>query len=368
MKLKFIFKHVYMYLNDQSVDIRLRMMYFLEYASLIACLVGTIFMILLNQPAAAMIPNIILFVMSFISLYLSHIKKKYELSTLFLIVGCANIAVPWMFFTAGGNDSGMQIWFLFSVAITCMMSNGKIRILMASITTIEDLACICIGHFWPNTVAPLVGEDAVFADQVQSYAVVCVCLSAILIIYLSAYDIQQQKLQAQSLELRNLMQTDALTGKFNRHAYYEEINAYKSGAPLDGMVLVSMDVNGLKHINDTKGHAAGDEYICAAANAITQAFGDKGHIFRTGGDEFMAILGCSIEESHNIEEKLNECVANHNKSCSGSMAIAVGVVCCDEEMKKEQQITMSEIEKLADKRMYENKAAFYKRTGIDRRK
>lgn len=97
MNIKFIFKHMLQYLNNQSVDIRIRMMYFLQYASLLACFIGTVFMILLKQPLGAMIPNIILFIMSFFSLYLSHAKKKYDLSTVLLIIGCANIAVPWMF-------------------------------------------------------------------------------------------------------------------------------------------------------------------------------------------------------------------------------------------------------------------------------
>lgn len=364
MNLKFIFKHVLEYLNDQSVDIRIRMMYLLEYASLIACLFGTICMILLNQSVYSMIPNIILFVMSFVGLYFSHVKKMYDLSTLIMIIGCANIAVPWMFFSAGGNSSGMHIWFLFSVVVTCMMSNGKIRIFMATITIIEDLACICIGQFMPGTVTPLVGDNAEFYDQLQSYAVVCICLAAMLTIYITTYDNQRKKLETQSIELKNLMQTDALTGMFNRRAYYDEINAYSNGKRADDLVLVAMDVNGLKKINDLLGHSAGDAYICAAANVISEAMGQYGHIFRTGGDEFMAILHCSVEQAHGLEERINVCIQNAGNSWTDRMAIAIGVVCC----KESDDTDLSEIEKMADQKMYENKAAYYRKNGIDRRR
>lgn len=362
MKLKFVLKHMFSYMSEQSVDIRIRMMYFIQYASLLACFVGTVFMLLLKQPVEAMYPNIILFVMSFLSLYFSHMKKKYDLSIIILIFGCANIAVPWMFFSAGGNASGMHVWLMFSVVVTCMLASGKTRIIMGGFTILEDLVCICVGHFFPETVTPLVGENAVFYDQLQSFAVVCACLALMLGIYISTYDKQRLKLEEQGIELRNIMQTDALTGVFNRRAYYDEIKTYDEGSQSD-LVLVAMDVNGLKKINDLLGHSAGDDYIRAAAKVISQALGQYGHIFRTGGDEFMALLHCSAKDAQNFENRLNECIVNSNDSWTQKMAIAIGIVCWEEE----KQMGIAEIEKLADKRMYENKAEYYRKNGIDRR-
>lgn len=364
MKKKNIFKHIVTYLNDQSIDIRIRMLYFLEYASLVVCLIGTIFMVLLKQPVFAMIPNFILFAMSFLGLYFSRVKRKYNLSALTIILGCANIALPWMFFSAGGNESGMQIWFLFGVVITCMMANGKIRIFMTVFTIIEDLACIFIGHFYPGLVTPLVGENAVFFDQVQSFAVVCICLSAILIYYIGTYEKQHQKLEAQSNELRRMTNTDALTGMFNRRAYYEEIQEYKNSNQAGDLVLVAMDVNGLKKVNDQFGHAAGDDYICTAAKVMSQAMGEYGHIFRTGGDEFMAILHCTGKEASSLEERLEKYIRAVEGTWAGKLAVAVGIVCSEEH----PDVTISEIEKLADQRMYENKSAYYRKNGIDRRR
>lgn len=364
MNKKSFLKNAVLYLQDQSVDIRIRMTFFLEYASLLVCLIGTVGMILLNQPVTSMIPNIVLFIISFIGLYLSHAKKNYELSTFVIILGCANIALPWMFFTAGGNESGMILWFIFSIVVTCLMSNSKYRILMAVITTVEDLVCICIGHYFPETVTPLVGDDSMFFDVVQSYAVVCVFLSIMLIIYITIYDKQRKELEAQKIELKNIMHTDALTGVLNRRAYYDEINIYKSNSHADNLVLVSMDVNGLKKINDLLGHSAGDDYIRAAAKAINDALGKYGHIFRTGGDEFMAILHCSLNEAKCFEERINQCISKLDSPWTENMAIAVGIVCCEEN----PDVDFEDIEKLADKRMYENKTAYYKRTGINRRR
>ena len=67
--------------------------------------------------------------------------------------------------------------------------------------------------------------------------------------------------------------------------YEEDILEY-SAAPLsENFVYASIDVNGLKIVNDEIGHAAGDELIKGAADCMTKAFGSYGKVYRTGGDE-----------------------------------------------------------------------------------
>lgn len=364
MRIKKYYRLIISYLKNQSIDIRIRMMFFLEYAILLACSIGTVCMILLKQPVSSMFPNIVLFVMSFAGLYLSHARKMYDMSIFLLVIGCANFAVPWMFFSAGGNDSGMPIWFVFSVVVTCMLSSGKTRILLSGVTIIEDIICIFIGQFYPNTVTRLIGENAEFYDEVQSYGVVCIFLAMILSIYIATYDSQRRKLEEQGKELLRLMQTDALTGMYNRRAYYDEVLSYKNSGMPEDLVLVAMDVNGLKRVNDTLGHAAGDDYICAAAKAMTSAMGEYGRIFRIGGDEFTAILHCSKEEAVGLDERLKECIANSDSSWSDKMTIATGIVYCSDE----SDADFVSVEKLADKKMYDNKSAFYRENGIERRR
>lgn len=362
--MKDLIKRIFKYMNDQTVDIRIRMMYFLEYAAFVACLIGTFFMALLKQSLESMLPNLLLLVFSSISLYFSSVKKKYEISTIFMIIGCANVAVPLMYFLAGGNFSGMLIWFIFSIAVTCMLSYGKTRVVMSFVTLIEDATCICVGEYFPKTVTPLIGENAVFIDVIQSFIIVSICLVVMLTIYVNTYENQSQKLEAQSVELKNAMYTDALTGTFNRRAYYDDLSTYKDSNQSKDFVLVAMDVNGLKKVNDLLGHAAGDDYIRAAANVIDKAMGQYGQIYRTGGDEFMAILHCSTEAAQNFENLLIENISKLETSWTEKMSIAIGVVCSSEN----PDMGFDDIEKLADKRMYENKAAYYRTNGIDRRK
>ena len=89
--------------------------------------------------------------------------------------------------------------------------------------------------------------------------------------------------------MEKLAMEDALTGMQNRTAFtaFEK----KMLERVTGKCMfIHFDVNCLKKVNDTYGHAEGDKHIIAAANVIQSSFGDKGHCFRVGGDEFYAIL------------------------------------------------------------------------------
>jgi diguanylate cyclase (GGDEF)-like protein len=79
-------------------------------------------------------------------------------------------------------------------------------------------------------------------------------------------------------------------------------------------MFIHFDVNCLKKVNDTYGHAAGDRHIIAAANVIQKSFGGKGKCFRVGGDEFFAVLDTDsfnedyesgLEQFRKLQEEYN---------------------------------------------------------------
>ncbi len=92
-----------------------------------------------------------------------------------------------------------------------------------------------------------------------------------------------------SLEVR--LQTDPLTEALSRHAFYsmQRGDEITTDGVLNG-VVVMMDVDNLKQINDDIGHAAGDVVIRATANSVRQHIRADDLLFRWGGDEFVAII------------------------------------------------------------------------------
>ena len=116
-----------------------------------------------------------------------------------------------------------------------------------------------------------------------------------LIVMVSNYRSMQKwekKTEKERDEAKTIALTDPLTGVKSRHAFLlkqKEINASIEGGSADAFAIVVCDVNGLKVINDTLGHKAGDEYILSASRMICDIF-QHSPVYRTGGDEFAVVL------------------------------------------------------------------------------
>ncbi|MGN0597905.1 MAG: GGDEF domain-containing protein [Ruminiclostridium sp.] len=151
--------------------------------------------------------------------------------------------------------------------------------------------------------------------------------------------------------------TDKLTRCFNRRAYEHDMHNI-AGVPDDkSLVFVSIDVNGLKTVNDTFGHAGGDELLCGAAKCMRRCFGEWGKVYRTGGDEFAVILSADSQRLEEIKESFDKAVESWSGKTVKSLSVSCGYVTAEEF----PNCTVAEMEKIADERMYAVKAEYYKK-------
>jgi diguanylate cyclase (GGDEF)-like protein len=96
------------------------------------------------------------------------------------------------------------------------------------------------------------------------------------------------------LELRERAARDPLTGLGHHATFYEALPALRSGGR-GRCALLLADVDGFKAINDTQGHAAGDDALRAMAGLLRAAAPSGGRAFRIGGDEFALVFDCDGE-------------------------------------------------------------------------
>lgn len=165
--------------------------------------------------------------------------------------------------------------------------------------------------------------------------------------------------------LAMMASTDGLTGAYNR-AYLDEqlarsINHARRYRTVY-FALMAIDVNGLKRINDTCGHASGDDMICRVADMLQSVCRTTDIVARTGGDEFVILMPGTNRCQANIlmdriretEEKLElplPCQAGVPRT--EPIRISIGLAASDE-------CPPEEVFKQADERMYANKKVFYK--------
>lgn len=151
-------------------------------------------------------------------------------------------------------------------------------------------------------------------------------------------------------KLKKLSSIDMLTGVLNRNEMNNRIDALRKGGSdeIKGLGIVFADLNGLKRVNDKEGHAAGDLMIKNAAMALQNVFvGDQ--IFRAGGDEFMIMMSFTSEDA--IKEKIAKAKKISKKY--GNVSFALGYAY------RNDSSDITEVLKLADERMYEDKAKYY---------
>ena len=162
--------------------------------------------------------------------------------------------------------------------------------------------------------------------------------------------------------LIRISMTDELTRLFNRRCYEEDIAAMEKAALDEDLALISADVNGLKTVNDSLGHAAGDELIIGAATCLLSAIAPYGRVYRTGGDEFMAVVRTSDCET--LVGTIRQKTASWHGRLVDGVSISIGYASHSEY----PDADVRDLEKISDRLMYEDKAEYYRRTGKDRRK
>lgn len=153
--------------------------------------------------------------------------------------------------------------------------------------------------------------------------------------------------------LLQLTKKDALTGLLNRQAYYASIRDKNK----DITAFISIDMNGLKTINDNGGHLAGDKALTTLADCFQKATKGKQLVYRIGGDEFVIVCRkTNKEELIQLVENIKKCVSETSYSCS------IGYCYSDD-----NSMELEAMVKLSDEMMYADKASYYARTGKDRR-
>ncbi len=149
--------------------------------------------------------------------------------------------------------------------------------------------------------------------------------------------------------------TDALTGRPNRRAYETEIKKLSKSRLADELVYMTIDINALKNTNDTLGHEKGDKLIIGVAECIEESLCEKGKMFRVGGDEFAVILHATPSQLKELMGAYEVRVKNWADKNKLPLSTSYGYVCHLEFPDK----TITDLAKIADDRMYENKNRFY---------
>lgn len=215
-------------------------------------------------------------------------------------------------------------------------------------------AVILLGFF---ILAPAITSVVAMFTGMDS-SVVCGAVALALVITILQHDrIQEQQVQIREAEEIAFM--DALTGVKNDLAFTavrtELNNAIKEHDPIE-FALVFCDMNGLKNVNDTYGHEAGDIYIRNGCSILCGVYG-SGQVYRIGGDEFVVVLrGADYLERQRSFEYLHQRIqeAEYLENIeAGKASLAAGM----SEYDPETDSDVRDVQGRADAAMYKEKGS-----------
>jgi diguanylate cyclase (GGDEF)-like protein len=147
---------------------------------------------------------------------------------------------------------------------------------------------------------------------------------------------------------------DDLTGLHNRRSFMllAEQALKESARARRPLITLFLDVDGLKAINDTHGHAAGDRALRLIAGALRAACRDSDIVGRLSGDEFAIVLA-EAHELDGLEGRVRCRVAQAAEHTEYPLSVSIGVAICE----AGEHCTLADLFERADQAMYAEKAA-----------
>ncbi|TCL37850.1 diguanylate cyclase (GGDEF)-like protein [Anaerospora hongkongensis] len=298
--------------------------------------------------------------------YLSMIKQYYQtvVSTLVIVVF---IIIPASWILNGGISGSIPFYVILFSSMGATMLFGIRRVAVVFGFLVAVNALLFLEYYYPSIIVNYAGRLDRFIDISIGLMTTIIFNVWVFMVILKHYKDEQVKAQrylAQSEQAQEhllyLIYHDSLTGLFNRTYFEKEITEF-SGSTADGIGVFMIDLDGLKFVNDTFGHAQGDILLTRAATIFQLSFRAQDIIARTGGDEFSILVrGTSLEDMETFYKRIRDNIRLETEKFSdGAVPVQMSVGFAYSSAPGQN---IADLLREADNKMYREK--LYRKAGI----
>ena len=242
-------------------------------------------------------------------------------------------------------STGAQLFYLWPVLYSANFLSR--RVVYATMTGVSITEALVVFPLLPAT-----------GDAVSDWVSLTVAMTLIAIVVVSLRnrgDRLREVLEAQAL-------ADSLTGVANRRCFDAELTRTVAWARTTGepIALLTIDVDHFKRINDTWGHAVGDQALLAVAGALREAAKREGDVVaRLGGDEFVLLLRTDRAGARHAADEIRSALARVGSLPGGPPGLSIGVALLPDHARSPEELLGA-----SDAALYEAKLGGRGRTAV----
>lgn len=279
--------------------------------------------------------------------YLSGIRKREILPS--AIAGICILFIFSYFAVSGQNEGFAILWILLIPLFSTSILDMRIGISLS----IYFLFFSIVLFYTPlkEYVA-----DSYSVSFTERFPVLYLCAFMV-----SMFLFLQKEFYSRKLHLKSNM--DELTGIYNR-SYFTHFILHSPLPDKGNTCIMLIDINGLKVVNDTFGHEAGDELICAVPHCCREVIKSDFTLCRIGGDEFVLMIQAPESDAAKLASDIRDAGLKWQGKYSHGCRLAIGWASSN----VYPEYSVDELFKTADTMMYRDKAEYYKQPGNERRK
>lgn len=332
-------------ISQHLIAIKYKVLQSLLITSIVAFIVVA-FVNLINQRPLSNFFTPIAFAGFVYSLFFFSQNFKYrKISKLIFMIMLTNIYLPLAWFTSPGSFSAMSFYSVLLIFVSLILAEKIVEYLIPALGLVEMMFLLQYETLHPEQYNLYVPMPIRAFDLSVNFVIVILVFLIISLTLNHYFDDEHQRLFKISI-------TDQLTKLFNRRYLFQKMEetyyvAYSTKRPFS---LIMIDINHFKLVNDTYGHAVGDEVLKALAEVLMSSCRKNDIPARFGGDEFIVLLpDTDYEQATMISNRIIEAFRPTAKTYSDiGLSLAVGIT-------QNNDLSIDEMIQVADDHLYKNK-------------
>ena len=187
-------------LYDHSVDIEQRIGTMFMSMGCVAAFLGLIICIEANVNTAGIIAVVMLVIFTPLIMIISQ-KEKRGVAGRIVMVAFIIFAIPMIWVTAGGLNSGVNVWFVYELFFITLALHGKMAGIAIGIATVIDLGCYAISYYYPDLIKGFSEPKQAYVSICGSVVIVTIAMCTTVVIQKNIYKEEQRKLEEKQKEL-----------------------------------------------------------------------------------------------------------------------------------------------------------------------